>query len=122
MKALGNIQFWLFLTFCSYLSLTPAPPNVILSFSDKFLHTVGYMALYLSCSVAYPLASLTIRKLTLLLGYSIMIEVFQHFIPNRGFSLLDILANASGLVLGLIIVVSLTRRIKVIARNVENKS
>ena len=122
MKALGSIQFWLFLIFCSYLSLTPAPPNAMLSFSDKFLHTAGYMALYISCSVAYPLATLTIRKLSLLLGYSIMIEVFQHFIPNRGFSVLDILANASGLVLGLIIVFSLTRRSNVIARKVEERS
>ncbi len=111
MKLLRIVQFWLFLLFCSYLSLTPAPPTVMLSVSDKLLHSVGYMVLYSSCSIAYPLATLTMRKLTLLFVSSILIEVFQHFIPNRGFSLLDILANASGLILGLILVAGLTRQI-----------
>ncbi len=122
MKPMRIFQFWLFLFFCSYLSLTPAPPTVMLSFSDKLLHSVGYMALYLSCSVAYPQSILTIRKLTLLLSYSIMIEVFQHFIPNRGFSLFDILANACGLILGLILVTILTQRIESTARKVKGQS
>jgi VanZ family protein len=39
-----------------------------------------------------------------LFGYSVLIEIFQHFIPNRGFSLLDILANTVGLLCGLALV------------------
>jgi len=102
MKAFATIQFWLFFIFCSYLSLTPAPPAIVQTFSDKLLHTTGYLALYLSCSLAYPFA--TKRKILSLLGYSVLIEIMQHFIPHRGFSLLDILANALGLALGLILV------------------
>ncbi len=101
MKSLRIIQFWLFLIFCSYLSLTSAPPQAMQTVSDKLLHASGYLALYLSCSIAYPLANHRIRKLAALLSYSILIEVLQHFIPNRGFSVFDILANAVGLVLGL---------------------
>ncbi len=96
-----HLQFWLFLLFCIYLSLTPAPPQAMLSVSDKLLHAIGYLALYLSASLAYPLPGYTRRKLLSLLGYSILIEILQHFIPHRGFSLLDILANAVGLLLGL---------------------
>ncbi len=112
MKSLRIIQFWLFLLFCSYLSLTPAPPTAMLTISDKLLHSTGYLALYLSCSAAYPQANLRTRKLLFLLSYSGMIEVLQHFIPNRGFSLLDILANASGLVFGLILVRVIQTRIQ----------
>jgi VanZ family protein len=100
MKPLGILQFWLFLLFCSYMSLTPAPPSAVLTVSDKLLHAVGYLALYLSCTLAYPLAAHLLPRLCSLLGYSILIEILQHFIPNRGFSLLDILANAVGLLLG----------------------
>ena len=101
MKALRIIQFWLFLLFCSYLGMTPAPPAIIQTLSDKLLHAVGYLMLYLSCSIAYPLPSHVGRKLLGLLGYSILIEILQNSIPHRGFSLLDILANALGLLLGL---------------------
>lgn len=101
MNPLRLIQFWLFLTFCSYLSLTSAPPGVMLTVSDKLLHAVGYLLLYLSCSLAYPFPAYRARKLILLLAYSVIIEMIQHFIPHRGFSLLDILANGFGLLCGL---------------------
>jgi VanZ family protein len=82
------------------LSLTPAPPQALLTFSDKLLHSAGYLALYLSCSFAYPQPATVNRKLFFLFFYSILIELIQHFIPQRSFSFLDILANGFGLLSG----------------------
>ena len=89
------------------------------SVSDKLLHASGYLALYLSCSIAYPLASHRIRKLAALLSYSILIEVLQHFIPHRGFSVFDILANALGLLLGLSLSLIFERYLS--SRNASNR-
>jgi len=100
MTTLRLAQFWIFFTLCSWLSLSPAPPEALLSFSDKLLHAAGYCALFLSARLAYP-APLSAKVLAAgLLSYSILIEILQHFIPHRGFSLSDILANACGLLLG----------------------
>ena len=89
------------------------------SVSDKLLHASGYLALYLSCSIAYPLASHRIRKIAALLSYSILIEVLQHFIPHRGFSVFDILANALGLLLGLSLSLIFERYLS--SRNASNR-
>lgn len=100
MNTLKSLQFWLLLTIATYLSLTPAPPQAMQSISDKLLHTLGYLGLFLSGA----LADLQPRKsFMLLFGYSCLIEVLQHFIPNRGFSLEDILANAVGLSTGVVL-------------------
>lgn len=81
---------------------------MLMSFWDKLLHGGGYFALFLSLALAYPEKGL-VQMVLNLLSYSVLIEVFQHFIPNRGFSLLDILANFSGLVLGCLLYASSSR-------------
>ena len=112
MTILRISQFWIFFCFCTWLSLSPAPPDVLLSYSDKLLHAVGYCALFLSARLAYPAPPFLARTLIGLFGYSILIEILQHFIPHRGFSWFDILANAGGLLLGLAITSILLRCIK----------
>ena len=101
MKKIYLLQFWVFLLFCTYLSLTPAVPDALHNYSDKLLHASGYLALFLSCSLAY--ARIWSWRLIFggLLSYSVLIEITQNFIPHRGFSGFDILANALGLFLGL---------------------
>ncbi|WP_020676094.1 VanZ family protein [Geopsychrobacter electrodiphilus] len=101
MKKIYHFQFWGFLLFCSYLGLIPSLPQALEGYSDKALHSLGYLALFLSCSLAYHQRFSWKLIFAALLGYSVMIEVIQHFIPHRQFSLLDILANAFGLTLGL---------------------
>lgn len=100
-STLRFLQFWLFLLFCTYLSLTPYPEGALTeNFSDKFLHFLGYLLLLISCNIAHrPNRQLPV-KILLLLCYSALIEIIQHFIPNRGFSFGDILANLSGLLIG----------------------
>lgn len=98
-------QFWLFLLYCTYLSLTPSPnEQLIETFSDKALHCVGYLLLLLSCNFAHRPNRYLALKVALLMSYSILIEVIQHFIPNRGFSFGDMVANLSGLLIGLTLI------------------
>ncbi|MDT8420130.1 MAG: VanZ family protein [Desulfuromonadales bacterium] len=99
--AVRYLQFWLFLLYCSYLSLTPSPhAELIETFSDKFLHFTGYLLLVASCNMAYAPGRRLPVKIALLFGYSLLIEGAQHFIPNRSFSLGDLGANLFGLLVG----------------------
>jgi len=103
MKIAYKSQFWIFLLFCTYLSLIPAPPETLQTYPDKLLHATGYLALYLSCALSYARQITWGQRAALLFAYSIGIEILQHFIPRRAFSMADILANAVGLTAGIIL-------------------
>lgn len=107
-RILRVLQFWLFLLYCTYLSLTPSPHEVLIeSFSDKFLHFTGYLLLLVSLDLAYrPQRSLPI-KIAVLLGYSLLIECAQSLISNRSFSIGDLFANLTGLLTAWLLMVVL---------------
>jgi VanZ family protein len=96
-------QFWVLLSTCFWLSLMPQPPQVFALASDKFWHTLAYLVLYLSCLLAYRQQSALLLRFALLFSFSATIEIIQYFVPQRSFSLLDLCANAAGLLLGSII-------------------
>ena len=108
---LRTTQFWLFLLTATYLSLTSSPPGAIEVFSDKILHSAGYFMLLLSWDLAYSPNRKLSEKILLLLIYSIIIEIIQHFIPNREFSGLDILANLTGLIWGVLFIIYLKPKV-----------
>ena len=68
---------------------------------DKWLHVLGYAALTLL--IAYAVWPSTTRWLALpgalALGYGVVIEVVQAFVPARSFSVADLGANAVGVAL-----------------------
>ena len=109
-------QFWIFLLATTYLSLTSGPPDALEVFSDKIIHCVGYLLLTLSCDLAYWPGRKLVGKILFLLGFSIIIEMLQNFIPHRQFSGLDILANLTGLVWGLLVIVYLKPLVNKIAK------
>jgi len=104
MKKICVFQFWILLLTCTGLSLMPQPPGVFSLASDKVWHALAYGVLYLSCQLAYPRQARLSIRFVLLLGLSLLIEVLQYFIPNREFSLLDLASNATGLLLGILVV------------------
>ena len=106
------LQFWILILLTIYLSLTSGPPAVIASFSDKIMHGAGYLLLILSCDLAYNPSRWLFTKITLLLVFSIIIEIAQHFIPQREFSVPDILANLTGLIWGLLIIIYLKPKVR----------
>jgi VanZ family protein len=82
------------------LGLTRSTGTFVPSYNDLVMHFCGYVVAGISISFAWPKASYWQRGL-FLLCYSIAIEIGQHFLPPRTFSLLDILANFSGILVGL---------------------
>jgi len=99
-RLLCVIQFYGLLTFYTYLGITPHPENTVPVFNDLLMHFCGYVVAAFSISFARPLWPLW-QRAVLLIAYSIAIEIAQYFNPPRTFSGMDILANATGVFLGL---------------------
>lgn len=83
-----------------YLALTSQHIEIVESFWDKQNHIIAFCALYVLLSLAYT--DLSIRaKGALLLLVGFQIEITQYFIPNRCFSLMDIVADSVGILIGI---------------------
>ncbi len=97
------VQFYILLVIYTYLGLTPHPENTIPVFNDLIMHFAGYTVAAISINFARPFWPMWQQAL-ILVGYSVAIEIAQHFNPPRTFSLADILANATGVALGLTLI------------------
>ena len=110
------VQFYILLGIYTYLGLTPHPE-----------HFAGYCVAAVSISFARPLWPLW-QRAVFLLAYSVFIEIGQHFNPPRTFSGMDILANGSGVLMGLMTVTLLEKTISPFAKllywktNMQRKS
>ncbi len=100
-------QFWLLLAGVIGGSLYPLPPGSMQGGLDKVVHFSTYLILFISLDLAFASSRRLLTKLVLLLFCSWLIEVAQHFMPTRQYSLGDLLANLAGLVLGLLLVLLL---------------
>src|SRR5690606_23092692 len=74
--------FWLPLAVCTYLALSPSPPDRMFRVSDVVLHALAFSYLTFALGLAYPAARLT-TLVAWMLGYGIFIEVVQSFEPAR---------------------------------------
>lgn len=108
-------QFYSLLAMYTYLGLTPHPENSVPVFNDLLMHFMGYSVAAISISFARPSWPLW-QRAALLIAYSIAIEIAQHFNPPRTFSGMDILANASGVLLGLLVILLLENTISPFAK------
>lgn len=109
------IQFYILLVLYTYLGLTPHPESSIPVFNDLLMHFAGYSVAAISISFARPSWPIW-QRAALLIAYSIAIEIAQHFNPPRTFSGMDILANAGGVFLGLLIVILLEKYVSPFAK------
>ncbi len=67
--------------------------------SDKLNHACAFYALALLLDFARPQTGFGVRKFAVLMAYGVAIEFVQDFLPWREFSLLDMVADAVGLLL-----------------------
>lgn len=107
-RALCLVQFLILLIIFSYLGLTPSPEETIPMFNDKLMHCSGYFVAGISISFAFPFWAFWQRAAFLII-FSIGIEIGQHFMPPRTFDVLDICANSTGVLLGLIFITTLAK-------------
>jgi VanZ family protein len=87
----------------SLLAVLPQDQSVITTGWDKANHTLAFFVLLGLLDNAYPSMNLWIKKIAPLIAYAILIELVQSQIPGRYASLLDIIGDAVGLGLYLLI-------------------
>ena len=95
-----KLLFWFILALLLYLTLTPTPPKPI-SFNqiDKLYHFSAFAGFTFVFTIAFrQIKSGYILLLSIILG--IVIEVIQYYIPNRGFSIADMIADLIGVLAG----------------------
>ena len=81
------------------MALTPAPGDIQQSVNDKLGHAIAFLLLAFLVHASWPGLRFGWRQVSSLLGYGVALEVAQLFIPNRYFSVLDMLADFAGIVL-----------------------
>lgn len=96
---LFKIAFYTAFIAIEYLALTSRHIEIVESFWDKQNHFIAFCTLYVLLSLAYtPLSTRAKSALLLLIGFQI--EITQYFIPARSFSLMDVVADSVGIVIG----------------------
>lgn len=94
----------------SYLATAPLDAVPLLSLGDKVLHAAAFLLLAALLDYSFPASAFTGAKISTLLVYGIAIEITQHFLPFRSFSLLDWLADAGGVSLYVVAATPLLKR------------
>jgi len=93
-----QVVFWINSTLLLYLTLMPSlDTQISYQHADKIFHFIGFGAFALFCGLAFPkLSNLWVISIGSLLG--IVVEIIQSFLPHRGFSYADMLADLIGIV------------------------
>jgi VanZ family protein len=95
--------FYLSLGVGCYLAFVPTLPDIsVFRMSDVVLHACGFAYLTFALMLAHP--ELTpIRAAVWMISYGVAIEIVQYFVPERSAELKDLLMDATGLVVGLLV-------------------
>ena len=99
----------------SYLATAQIDSPPVHQVNDKLLHLLAFGALALLLDFSFPQSGFGLRKAMALLGYGVLIEMVQYFLPNREFTLYDVLADATGIALYRLCL-PLTMRLPLLAR------
>ncbi|MEY4590500.1 MAG: hypothetical protein RL497_2576 [Pseudomonadota bacterium] len=94
-----RLQFPLALVIFTYYALLPGT-QIHLTSSDKITHFLGNATLYLSAWVALGGRFRLLLLISLLIPYSLFIELCQYFSPGRKVDIKDMVANICGLWMG----------------------
>ena len=86
----------------TYFSLTPIEHTISKSVWDKASHFIAYLILVILIRMVHVRFNY-LTCVIICFSYSFIIECIQYFIPDRSFSILDMLANLLGTVMGAII-------------------
>lgn len=115
-----KMLLFLVLILVTWQALSPQPAQATQLINDKLGHTLVFLVLAIISDHAYATTAFNWNKALWLLLYGIAIEVVQYYIPGRDFSLLDIAADASGLLLYYIFTKTLINRTPTPLRELKN--
>lgn len=108
LKAIYLSRFFTFvfiflLVVIEYMAIISVEFELVKSSWDKINHFLAFIVLYITMNFGLKSLNL-IQKIVILMIYAVQIEVVQVFLPNRYFSLLDILADFIGVLFGILAV------------------
>ena len=81
----------------SHLATTERTYPGVESLNDKVSHVLAFGALSLSADFSFPRSPFGTGKILALLGYGILIECVQYFLPYREASVFDVMADGAGI-------------------------
>lgn len=93
---------WVLVLGVGWLAFDPKPPSVADTGHDKTQHLAAFLVLAVCAARAYP-AQPPQRVFVALLGFGALIELVQTLVPGRSAEWGDLLADAAGAALALLL-------------------
>jgi len=117
-----GLKMFLFLVLImvTWQALSPQPAEATQLINDKLGHALVFLFLAAITDHAFATSAFNWNKALWLMFYGIAIEVLQHYIPGREFSLLDMAADASGLLIYFFFTRTLIQRTPTPPRELKN--
>jgi VanZ family protein len=109
---------WLFIIIILSLITIPSAVNVPIPYVDKIEHTVSYFVLMFLFGQCYTKLNTRTIYAVIFISIGIILEFLQGLTTTRQFEYADMIANSSGVVLGLILSDSYLQNI---IRYIDNK-
>jgi VanZ family protein len=93
----SRITLLVLVALVSHLATTDRSYPGVESLNDKVSHILAFGALSLAADFSFPQRPFGPAKMLALLGYGVLIEVVQYFLPYREASVFDVLADGVGI-------------------------
>ncbi len=101
-----RLGFWVPLLVCTWLALTPSPPESVFRVSDVLLHGLAFT--YLTFALGLAHGTLRLRAVVVwMLGYGLFLELAQSVAPERSAELKDLLVDVAGVAVGTVLLMGL---------------
>ena len=110
LSRIGLIVCLVIVTALTVMPLQEFPPAE--NINDKVSHLLAFLALAIVADYSFPEKDFIVSKGLPLLAYGIGIEIVQYFLPYRSFSVLDMIADAMGLLVYVLVIPVLNRIIQ----------
>ena len=98
-----RLAFFALLAIGLVLAVVPGPKTPAPEYSDKIAHALLFLQLALLYCLGFAARTVPPSIFAALTAYGLLIEVIQYFIPWRTFSLADLLADVTGVLLYMLI-------------------
>ncbi len=105
-----KLLLFLAILLVTWQATSPLPEDHVAVINDKLGHLIVFFGLALIVDHAFATNRFNLKKFAWLLAYGLAIEGLQYYVPTRHFSLLDVLANATGVALYWLIFTLLIQR------------